>query len=171
MLTITDRFDGPGPAGAELVLPFELRQRSRLRARLASGEEVALLLPRGTVLRGGERLRGDDGRVVTVVAEPEPVYRVECHTAEALARCAYHLGNRHTAVQIIGARNGHYALRILADPVLKEMLEGLHAHVTAESASFEPETGAYSGAHHHGDHAHSPRIHRAGEAAAQHHHD
>jgi urease accessory protein len=162
MLTLTERLEPTGAHDAELVLPFELRSRSRLRARLVSGEEVGLLLPRGTVLRGGDRLRGDDARVVRVLAEPEPVYRVECHTAEELARCAYHLGNRHTAVQILGASSGHHALRILADPVLAEMLERLHAHVTAERAPFEPETGAYGG-HPPGDHAHGPRIHRAGE--------
>ena len=171
MLTLTETLTASGAHDAELVLPFELRSRSRLRARLATGEEVGVMLPRGTVLRGGDRLRGDDGRVVKVVAEPEPVYRVECHSAEELARCAYHLGNRHWAVQILGAADGHYALRILADPVLKEMLEGLHAHVSAESAPFEPESGAYGGGHHHhGDPAHAPRIHHAGEAG-HHHHD
>jgi urease accessory protein len=170
MLTLAERLDPGGPHDAELVLPFELRQRSRLRARLARGEEVGLMLPRGTVLRDGDRLRGDDGRVVRVRAAPEAVYRVECHTAEELARCAYHLGNRHTAVQILDGAGGHHVLRILADPVLKGMLEGLHAHVIAERAPFEPEAGAYGGGHHdHGDHAHAPRIHRIGEAGPHNH--
>jgi urease accessory protein len=169
MLTLAQRLDPVGAHDAELVLPFELRQRSRLRTRLASGEEVAVMLERGAPLRGGERLRGDDGRIVKVVAAPEALYRVECHGAEELARCAYHLGNRHTAVQILGASAGHYALRILADPVLKGMLEGLHAHVTAEEAPFEPEAGAYGGGHlHYADDAHAPKIHRAGGHA--HHH-
>lgn len=170
MLTLVEHLDLPGGHDAELVLPFELRQRSRVRARLATGEEVGVLLARGTRLRGGDRLRGDDGRIVKVIAALEPVYRVDCHSAEELARCAYHLGNRHTAVQILAALRGRYALRILADPVLKEMLEGLHAHVTAEEAPFEPEAGAYGGGHHHGDHAHAPRIHHA-DGTADHHHD
>jgi urease accessory protein len=162
VLTITEKLEGGGSHDADLVLPFELRQKSRLRTRLPSGEEVALLLSRGAVLRGGDRLRGEDGRIVRIVAAPQAVYRVDCHSPEDLARCAFHLGNRHTAVQILAAHAGHYALRILEDPVLKDMLEGLHAHIVYEEAPFEPEAGAYGGGHqHHGDRAHAPKIHRA----------
>jgi urease accessory protein len=169
MMTLGERIGGAGRHDAELVLPFELRQKSRLRTRLASGEEVAIMLDRGTWLRGGERLRGDDGRIVKVVAAPEPVYRIECHTAHEFARCAYHLGNRHTAVEILGASGGHYALRILADPVLKDMLDGLRAHVTPEEAPFEPEPGAYGGGHTHADRSHAPKIHHA--HGRDHHHE
>lgn len=171
ILMLTERLDGDGAHDAELPLPFELRQKSRLRTRLASGVEVGILLPRGTVLHDGDRLRGEDGRVMQVTAAPEPVYRVECHSAEGLARCAYHLGNRHTAVQILGASGARYALRILEDAVLKNMLEGMHARVTREDAPFEPERGAYAsgdGHRHHEDEAHSPKIHGA---AAEHHRD
>jgi urease accessory protein len=136
-----------------LVLPFEQRERCRLRVRLASGEEVALFLARGTVLRDGELLSdkpmGEGGRVVRVVAAPEPTYLVRCVDATMLARCAYHLGNRHTQVQI-----GQGWLRIRIDPVLKEMVEGLGAQVDQELAKFEPEPGAYAGGghgHHHDD--------------------
>jgi urease accessory protein len=170
MLTLTRKVgDGTKP-GDELVLPYELREKSRLRATLKSGEEAALLLPRGTVLRGGDLLSGDDGRVVKIVAAPEAIYRVECHDADQFARCAYHLGNRHTPVQIIGDVAGHYTLRMREDKVLADMLEGLGAHVTPEQAPFEPESGAYvhgsGGGHHHRgdemhDHAHAPRIHSA----------
>jgi urease accessory protein len=178
MLTLNAKIAGGLPAGAanaELVLPYELREKSRLRATLSSGEEAALLLPRGTVLRGGDLLCGDDGRVVKIVAAPEAIYRVECHDADEFARCAYHLGNRHTPVQIIGEVDGHYTLLIREDTVLAGMLEGLGAHVTLEQAPFEPESGAYGDGgggghhHHHGDdaghdHAHAPRIHHAAKA-------
>src|SRR6266436_1727360 len=83
-----------------LTLPFEQRCKSRLRTTLASGEEIGLFLERGTVLRGGDCLAGDDGRVVRVVAADEDLYEVRCDDADALARAAYHLGNRHTPVQI-----------------------------------------------------------------------
>jgi urease accessory protein len=135
-----------------LVLPFDQRERCRLRVRLASGEEVALFLTRGTVLRDGELLSdkgpGEGGRVVRVVAADEPTYLVRCVDTTMLARCAYHLGNRHTQVQI-----GEGWLRIRVDPVLKEMVEGLGAQVDQESAKFEPEQGAYAGGHghHHAD--------------------
>jgi len=131
-----------------LVLPYDRRERCRLRARLASGEEVALFLVRGTVLRDGDLLTGEGGRVVRVAAAPEPTYLVRCADATMLARCAFHLGNRHTQTQV-----GAGWLRIRVDPVLKEMVEGLGAQVDEELAKFEPEAGAYAGGHghHHGD--------------------
>lgn len=162
-----------------LSLPYELREKSRLRTILSTGEEAALFLERGTPLRGGDCLIGDDGRIVRIAAAPEPVLEVECHNAEEFARCAYHLGNRHTPVQIIGRKeDGHYALRIRADHVLADMLAGLGAHSADAMAPFEPETGAYGHSHvgghdhdhgHHHDQGahpgsrmpvHEPKIHR-----------
>jgi len=148
MLTLHTRIEEGAPVDGELVLPFHLREKSRLRAVLKSGEEVAVLRPRGTVLRGGDLLRGGDGpivRIVRVVAEPEPVYRVEHPQATGLLRCAFHLGNRHTQTEV-----GQGWLRIRADAVLREMLLGLGAQVQDELAAFEPEAGAYGGGHHHG---------------------
>ena len=177
MLTL-NRHAGPGAtAGDELHLPFELREKSRLRATLASGEEVALFLPRGGVLRGGDCLQSTDGRVVRIVAAPEPVLEVECHDALDLARCAYHLGNRHTPLEIVGRKpDGHYVLRIRTDHVLAEMLAGLGAHSDPAMAPFEPETGAYAPAagghahpHDHGhEHGHG-HGHPQGPEAAQPH--
>jgi len=140
----------PGMAVNELmVLTWDQRERCRQRARLASGEEVALFLARGTVLRDGDLLRGEGGRVVRVVAAPEPTYLVRCVDASMLARCAYHLGNRHTQAQV-----GPGWIRIRVDPVLKEMVLGLGAQVDEELAKFEPEPGAYAGGHGHA-HAHA----------------
>jgi urease accessory protein len=127
-----------------LVLPFEQRERCRQRARLASGEEVALFLVRGTVLRDGDLLLGEGGRVVRIEAALEPTYVVRCGDATLLARCAFHLGNRHTQTQV-----GPGWLRIRADPVLREMVAGLGADVSEELAKFEPEAGAYGGGHGH----------------------
>ena len=132
-----------------LELPYDQRERCRQRARLASGEEVALFLVRGTVLRDGDLLAGEDGRVVRVVAAAEPTYLVRCANPTLLARCAFHLGNRHTQTQV-----GTGWLRIRVDPVLKDMVAGLGAHVEEELAKFEPEAGAYAGGHGHGHHAH-----------------
>lgn len=144
MLTLNTKIDSAENIDGELVLPFELREKSRLRASLASGEEVAVFTVRGTVLRHGDLLRGDDGRVVKVTAAPEATYRVECPTQRDLLRCAFHLGNRHTQAEI-----GPGFLRIRRDAVLKDMLHGLGATVTEEQAPFEPESGAYGGGHHH----------------------
>ncbi|HZZ91620.1 MAG TPA: urease accessory protein UreE [Usitatibacter sp.] len=144
-----------------LELPFELRQKSRLRTTLTSGEEVALALPRGMVLRGGDWVVATDGRVIEVVSKPEHVLHVLCATPAALVRAAYHLGNRHVPVQV-----GAGWLRITADHVLEEMLRGLGATVTSLEAPFEPEAGAY-GAHHRHDNesGHGGRIHEFGPAA------
>lgn len=168
MLTLHTLIDGPALVDGELVLPFHLREKSRLRAALADGEEVAVLRPRGTVLRGGDLLRGVDGRVVRVVAESEAVYTVTHTDPTGLVRCAFHLGNRHTQAQV-----GDGWLRIRADPVLNEMLTGLGAQVTSELAPFEPEAGAYGGGHQHGEHGAQPlapvplrqKIHRPSDRA------
>jgi urease accessory protein len=139
-----------------LQLPFEKRQKSRQRATLASGEEVAIQLPRGQVMRGGDWVVASDGRVIEVVASPERVLHVECASPEALARAAYHLGNRHVPVQV-----GAGFLRIAEDHVLARMLEVLGARLSMVEAPFEPEAGAYGAGHHHHDHesTHGGKIH------------
>ena len=133
------------PAQATLTLPFEQRQKSRLRTRLDNGEEVGLFLPRGTVLRHGDRLRAADGRVVEVRAAPETVSTARTDDPLRLARAAYHLGNRHVALQL-----GPGWLRYLHDHVLDGMVRELGLEVIYEQAPFEPEAGAYGGGHHHG---------------------
>jgi urease accessory protein len=140
----------------DLVLPFEQRQKSRLRTVLASGEEVGLFLERGTVLRGGDCLESDDGRIVRVVAADETLMEVRAADAELLARAAYHLGNRHTPVQI-----GEGWLRFASDRVLADMLVGLGLTVSTLSMPFEPEAGAYAAGHthHSGEARHAGVIH------------
>jgi urease accessory protein len=146
MLTITQRVrDAHLTAGDRLVLPFDLRQKSRLRTRLASGAEAGLFLERGTVLRGGDRLLAEDGTVIEVVAAEETVSTVISKDPSQLARAGYHLGNRHVAVQIGGGW-----LRYRHDHVLDDMVRGLGLDVVVEEAPFEPEGGAYSQAHSHG---------------------
>jgi urease accessory protein len=170
MLTLHTKLTHAERIDASLVLPYELREKCRLRAALDTGEEVAIFTVRGTVLRDGELLTGEDGRVVKVVAAREATYRVTAPDAQALLRCAFHLGNRHTQAQV---ESGY--LRIRADAVLREMLYGLGATVIEEMAPFEPESGAYSagfgGGHYHHDHGQGPlapiplrqKIHRPGD--------
>jgi urease accessory protein len=136
----------------KLVLPFEQRQKSRLRARLENGDEVALILPRGRVLRGGDRVQATDGREVEIVAAPEKLLHIE--SAE-LARVAYHLGNRHVPLQL-----GQGFVRIAEDHVLEEMVRKLGARVSRVEAPFEPEAGAYG--HRHDEMGHGGRIHDHG---------
>jgi len=155
MLVIESRCDRAAHQ-EQLSLPFELRQKSRLRTKLASGEEAGLFLEHGSILRGGDCLRANDGRIVLVVAADEELMEAKCATPFELVRAAYHLGNRHVPVQI-----GDGWLRFQADDVLAQMLRGLKATVSKVSAPFEPEAGAYAGGHsHHSmDAKHSGIIH------------
>jgi urease accessory protein len=146
MLLIQKRCESSAPATERLVLPFELRQKSRLRTKLESGEEAALFLERGNVLRGGDRLMADDGRVVEVVAARERLLVVRAGNAKELARAAYHLGNRHIPVEV-----GADALKLEYDHVLEDMLHKLGVETSEQHGPFEPEAGAYGGGHtHHG---------------------
>ena len=144
MVEITARLEaGSRPqVKDQLRLPFESRQKSRLRTRLVSGEEVALVLPRGGVLRGGDLLAASDGRVIEVLAAAERLLHVECAAPTDLARAAYHLGNRHVPVQV-----GAGFLRLAADHVLGDMLKRMGAQVSEVEAPFEPEAGAYHHEH------------------------
>jgi len=161
MLEARERYGGfaqDAAAREQLRLPFERRQKSRQRAMLASGEEIAIDLPRGQVLRDGDLLVASDRRVIQVVAEPERVVQVEARDAHDLARAAYHLGNRHVAVQV-----GPDWLRIAADPVIERMLVGLGMRLSSLEAAFEPEAGAYAPHHRHDNESgHGGRIHEFG---------
>ena len=148
MLTISQRLADRRRADLKLVLPFDLRSRSRFRARLVSGEEVGVVLTRGQILRDGDCLLTEDGRVVEIRAAPEQVSTVSSPHAGLLARAAYHLGNRHVALQV-----GAGWLRYGTDHVLDDMVRGLGLSVSIEQAPFEPEAGAYH-SHEHGTHAH-----------------
>jgi urease accessory protein len=164
MLQIQKHYHGALSATEQLTLPFELRQKSRLRCALDSGEEVGLILERGSVLRGGDLLEAADGRIVAVAAAPEPLSVVATDDAVLLARAAYHLGNRHVAVQVSAG-----ALSFLHDHVLDAMLRGLGLPVRFEMRSFEPEGGAY-GRHEHARHADDAHPH-AHEHSPDHAHD
>ena len=148
MVELTAKVKTGRPAG-ELRLTFDARLKSRQRAKLVSGEEVAVKLPRGEILRGGDLVATSDGRVIQVVALPEKLAHIE---GADLTRVAYHLGNRHVPVQI-----GRGFLRIAADHVLEELARKLGARVSALDAPFEPEGGAYQ--HQHDEMGHGGKIH------------
>jgi urease accessory protein len=148
MLVIETPYQGTALATERLALKFEHRSKSRLRVTLESGVEASLFLPRGILLRGGDTLQANDGTVVEIVSADENLLEACCATHLELARAAYHLGNRHVAVQIGSSDNGHW-LRIQDDHVLQHMLEGLGATVRSLRAPFEPEAGAYAHGHHH----------------------
>ncbi len=133
-------------ARAEVIcLGYEERRRSRLRSRLATGEEAALFMPHGTVLKTGDILLAADGRLVRVVALDEAVIDVSHPEPLGLLKVAYHFGNRHIPLEIHAD-----SLRLLSDNVLADLARQLGARVVKRSAPFEPELGAYGGGHRHG---------------------
>lgn len=139
MLECHQWLDEPGPAHYELELTYELRTRSRLRTQTREGMEVGLFLPRGRVLAEGDRLLANDGSVIVIRAAAEPLSRVFCSDPLLLARGAYHLGNRHVALEVQAGQ-----LRYLRDHVLDAMLKGFSLEVEEIVAPFTPEPGAYN---------------------------
>jgi urease accessory protein len=138
------------------ILPFDARCRSRLLITLESGEKAALVVERGRLLRGGDRVRLDADREIEIVAADEALIEACSEDPLAIAKAAYHLGNRHVAVQVMPDR-----LRFLDDHVLAQMVAGLGLSVTRIVAPFEPEGGAYGHHHAHGSETPlaRPKIH------------
>src|SRR4051794_34129861 len=131
-------------AGDTLTLPFELRQKSRLVARSDKGREIAMQLPRGHVLRHGARIKAEDGSVIAICAAEEELSVVTSDDPTALARAAYHLGNRHVPLQIEAG-----ALSYQHDHVLDDMVRGLGLVLHVHARRFDPESGAYGRGHAH----------------------
>jgi urease accessory protein len=121
-----------------VVLDASERHRRRVVLTAERGTTLLLDLPHATTLRDGDGLVLDDGAVVGVIGRPEPLHEIAAANAVELARLAWHLGNRHADVQVVGER-----LRIRRDHVLAAMLEGLGARVSKIEAPFDPESGAY----------------------------
>jgi urease accessory protein len=159
----------PGKTGAAgacagtVTLDYDARWRRRATLRTDGGETVLLDLPEAADLRDGDALALEDGRHLVVRAAPEPLAAVSAETPRALARLAWHLGNRHLPVAIEEAR-----LLIRRDHVIEDMLRGLGATVAPVMAPFNPEGGAYgrgrTHAHSHGGDAHAdPNAHLKAE--------
>ena len=141
---------------ASITLDETARHRRRMRMvsdRLENGETIAFLLdlPQARLLRHGDGLVLDDGRIIEIRAEPEPLMEVRGRDARHLLSLAWQIGNRHLAAEI-----SEVAIRLRSDHVIRDMLIGLGASVQDIEASFDPEGGAYGGAHsshhHHDDH-------------------
>jgi urease accessory protein len=154
-------------------LDWDVRQKSRFDATDSQGRALGVFLPRGTVVRGGDVLVAEDGSLIRVLAAPQPVLKVTfCSThgsAFDLTRAAYHLGNRHVALQLAPDH-----LKLEPDHVLADMLRQMHLTVLEVTEPFDPEAGAYGqtgvghGQHHH-DHDHHHAHPPAAAAAANTH--
>ena len=128
-----------------VVLDADERHRRRITLAGERGTVYLLDLPHAIALRDGDGLVLEDGAIVRVTGKPEPLTEIAAGSPQELARLAWHIGNRHTDLQVVGER-----LRIRRDHVLEDMLHGLGARLTPIEAPFDPEPGAYH-AHEHGD--------------------
>jgi urease accessory protein len=127
-----------------VLIDFDHRHRRRIVLQTEGGAALLVDLPQAVRLTEGDGLRLEDGGVVRVSSKPEPLMEIHAHDDDALTRIAWHLGNRHLPVQLPPGR-----IRIRADHVIAEMVEGLGGHVEAVEAPFDPEAGAYAGGHTH----------------------
>jgi len=128
-----------------VALDWDTRQKSRFEALDSAGRRLAVFLPRGRIARGGDVLVGEDGSLIRVDALAQPILVVSpaatldaASAALALAKAAYHLGNRHVPLEVRGDR-----LVLEPDHVLAEMLARMGLQVATASGAFEPEPGAY----------------------------
>jgi urease accessory protein len=144
-------------AADTVVLDFDDRHRRRMAMIGTRGLEFLLDLEHATALRGGDALVLEDGRMVEVVAAPEPLIEIRGADPQHLVRLAWHLGNRHLPTQIMGK-----GLRIRRDHVIEAMVKGLGARIVEIEAPFDPEGGAYAEvapADDHAQHGHSHDEH------------
>jgi urease accessory protein len=150
-----------GEPADSVVLEFDDRHRRRMTMTGTRGLEFLLDLPEVVALRGGDALELEDGRLVEVVAAPEPLLEIRCRDSLHLVRVAWHLGNRHLPMQVMAK-----GLRIRRDHVIEEMVRGLGGRVMEIEAPFDPEGGAYAvaaaQAHEHGHHDHDHHHHDHG---------
>ena len=144
---------GTGPADV-VRLDYDRRTRRRIALKCSGGLEFLLDLDKPSLLHAGDGIRLEDGRIVAVEAANERLLEIVCADARALARVAWHLGNRHLAAEI-----GAQAIHVREDHVIAAMVRGLGAKVRSLDRAFNPEGGAYgegtvSGHSHaqHGDH-------------------
>jgi urease accessory protein len=134
-----------------VTLAFLDRYRRRIRLVGDSGAAFLLDLPHARHLADGDGLALDGGGYVRVCAAVEPVLDIATTDRASLLRIAWHLGNRHLPLQVVGDR-----LRIREDHVIAEMVTGLGGRITRHEAPFDPEFGAYAGLarDHHAGHGH-----------------
>jgi len=136
----------PSAAVDTVLLDHDHRHRRRIALHTQSGAELLLDLPQAARLRDGDGLALEGGGVVVVRATPEPLIEIDAHSAAALMRIAWHLGNRHVPVQVLDRK-----LHIRDDHVLADLVKQLGGHVAEIDAAFDPEAGAYAESHHHRD--------------------
>ena len=156
-----------------VALDWDTRQKSRFEALDSAGRRLAVFLPRGRIVRGGDVLVGEDGSLIRVEALAQPILIVTApaggdaaSASLALAKAAYHLGNRHVPLEVRADR-----LVLEPDHVLAELLARMGLEVATTSGAFEPEPGAYDTAGATRGHAHTASAPARPRPRSRHDHD
>ena len=161
---------GRAPADT-VILDYARRSAAKVAVRGVKGTAIEIDLHQPARLRTDDLLELEDGSLVEVVAAPEPLLEVRATDVSALARLAWHLGDRHVPVQLLPNR-----IRAQRDDAVEALLTSLGANPVRLEAPFEPEGGAYEAAHAH-DHAHHDHAHHGHDhhdhahCGHDHHHD
>ena len=132
------------PEHDRVLIDFDRRHRRRIVLKTERDADILIDLPHAVRLRDGDGLEGDGGQMIRVVARAEKLLEIHAHTPADLVRIAWHLGNRHLPVQLLGDR-----IRIRDDHVIAGMVHTLGGHAHLVEAAFDPEAGAYAGGHAH----------------------
>ncbi len=151
------------PVVDSVILTPEQRRAPRGSVTGVKGTRFDFDLAEPVAVRAGDLLVLDDGNLIEVVAEPEPLIEARAKDLTALARLAWHLGDRHVPVQLFPNR-----LRVRRDAAIEALLARLGAKTVAIEAPFDPEGGAYLASthghpddhHDHHDHDHHDHDHR-----------
>ncbi|WP_438863220.1 urease accessory protein UreE [Neptunicella sp.] len=153
MLQVYQRLDhAHQPINDSITLDYDTRQKARIKSTTDQGEAIAIFIERGHPLKVGEILKTECGKLVQVKGALEAVVTATTDDWQVFSKMCYHLGNRHTKIQI-----GDRWLRFKPDHVLEELVTNYALDTDHQPALFEPESGAYGaqhGAGHHHEHEH-----------------
>ena len=146
MLKAYKRFSAPQNDIVDFIsLDHDTRKKTRIKTTTEKGEAIGVFLERGQPLAVGEIIETECGKKIAVKCKAEAVCTARTDDWFTFAKICYHLGNRHTVLQI-----GEKWLRFKPDHVLAELVTNYGLTVDDTPAIFAPENGAYS----HGKHSH-----------------
>jgi urease accessory protein len=148
-----------------LLLKFDDRRKQQGFVFGGKGMCIEFDFPAPPCLHTDDLLVLDDGKLVEVVADIEPVLEIRAKDFTAIARLVLAFGNRHVPVQILTNR-----IRLQKRPEI-ELLVTEHGLGAVEmTAPFEPDEGAHGHGHAH-DHEHDHDHHHGHDHDHGHHHD
>ena len=130
-----------------ITLDQDTRKKSRIKSTTDKGAEIGIFVERGHPLMVGEILKTECGLLIEVKGQAEEVSTAVASDWLSFSKVCYHLGNRHTSLQI-----GELWVRFKPDHVLEELAENYGLSINKTPAVFEPENGAYGARSH--SHAH-----------------